>query len=65
MFEAGSSVDEVANMISQHLRIAIVTPEEAKHMDQTLGLKEVMPKGWEFGVGDPLARLHAAGIDLR
>lgn len=64
MFDQGASIDEVADMISKHLRIVIITPEEAKHIDHELGLKEVMPEGWEFGVGDPLARLHAGGVTV-
>jgi hypothetical protein len=64
MFENDATIEEVASMINRHLRIVIITTEEAKHLDQTLGLKEIMPKGWQFGSSDPLARLHAAGIEL-
>jgi hypothetical protein len=63
MYDNGSSVIEVADMIEKHLHIVMITHEEAKYIDNALGLKEVMPDGWTFG-DDPLARLHAGGVVL-
>lgn len=64
MFERGATKDEVVQMLDKHLRIAIITPEEAHYMDHTLGLKATMPKGWIFGEDDPLERLKVANIVL-
>lgn len=64
MYKNEKTVDEVAEMIFRHLRIVRITPEEAKYLDQGLGLKNRMPNGWRFGIDDPLARLHLAGIKL-
>jgi hypothetical protein len=64
MFHLGSSVDEVEAMINSNLRIVKISIEEAKYIDNILGLKEVMPEGWEFGEGDPLARLQIGGVEI-
>lgn len=57
-------VDEAASLIEKYLRIALITTEEAKYLDNELELKSTMPDGWVFGEGDPLARLEVAGIEL-
>jgi hypothetical protein len=64
MYINGKTIADVVNMIDRHLRIVRITPEEARHMDHGLGLKDKMPDGWRFGIDDPLARLHKAGIKL-
>jgi len=64
MYDNQASTIEVANMIEKHLRIVLISHEEAGHIDKDLGLKEIMPDGWKFGEGDPLARLHAGGVVL-
>ena len=64
MYANGASIADVTKMIDKYLRIVLITPEEAKHLDQALGLKTVMPSGWVFGDGDPLERLKVAGIVL-
>ena len=64
MYDEGDSVEDVAAMIEKHLRIVRISASEARYIDQVLGLKETMPKGWEFGKGDPLARLFAGDIVL-
>jgi len=64
MFDKGASVADVSNMIEKYLRIVNISAEEANYLDHDLGLKERMPDGWEFGSGDPLARLKAANIEL-
>lgn len=62
--EAPDAIDEAANLIEKYLRIALITTEEAKYLDNDLGWKSTMPDGWIFGEGDPLARLEEAGIEL-
>ena len=64
MYNDQATITEVANMIDKHLRIVMISHEEAKYIDNDLGLKEVMPNGWEFGEGDPLARLYVGGVVL-
>lgn len=65
MFHEGSLVEEVAAMLERNLLIALISSEERYYLDVTLGLKNKMPTGWQFGVNDPLDRLKAAGIVLR
>jgi hypothetical protein len=64
MYESGASIEEVAAAIDKHLRIVLITKDEARYLDHQLGLKASMPPGWVFGRDDPMARLHAAGIEL-
>ena len=64
MYKNGKSIEDVASMIDRNLGIVRITPEEADYMDHILGLKQRMPDGWRFGIDDPLARLHEAGIKL-
>lgn len=64
MFQTGSSIDQVETMINDHLRIVRISREEAEYIDHFLGLKVTMPEGWEFGHGDPLARLYAGGVEI-
>ncbi|WP_041509302.1 hypothetical protein [Shewanella sp. cp20] len=64
MFDQGFTIEDVESMINDHLRIVKISTAEAKYIDNTLGLKERMPEGWEFGYGDPLARLHAGNVEI-
>lgn len=64
MYDANATVEEVAAALMKNLWIVRVTHEEARHLDNTLGLKTRMPPGWRFGVDDPLARFHQAGISI-
>lgn len=64
MFNDGRSIEEVADMIERNLLIAMISSEERYHLDVTLGLKNKMPEGWQFGIDDPMDRLKAAGIVL-
>jgi hypothetical protein len=63
MFKENHTVDQVADMIKQHLFILRISDEEAYQLDVQLGLKTTMPNDWQFG-GDPFARIHYAGIIL-
>lgn len=56
--------DDVAKMLEQFLRIADITPAEAKHIDHTLKLKTSMPPDWSFETGSVMARLIAGGVEL-
>lgn len=64
MFHQGATIEDVESMINDHLRIVKISSKEAKYIDNALGLKEKMPEGWEFGYGDPLARLYAGNVEL-
>ena len=63
MFRAGVSAEQVADLIKANLFIIRISDEEADLLDNKLGLRTVMPTGWEFG-NDPLGRLTHAGIIL-
>jgi hypothetical protein len=65
MFKGGASLEEVASAIERHVVIVKISFEEADHLDKTLGLKNTMPKGWEFNKGDIYARLKEAGIEFQ
>lgn len=64
MYERGATIEDVASTLDKYLRIVLITNEEAHRLDVELGLKTTMPKGWDFGDGDALARLIVAGIEL-
>ena len=55
--------EEIACLLQKHWKIATITKDEAKKIDQELGYKSKMPKGWCFETGDTLARLKEADID--
>lgn len=63
MTVSGAGTVEVAAMLAANMMIVQISNEEARLLDETLGLRTSMPNGWEWGQ-DPLARLRAAGIDL-
>jgi hypothetical protein len=64
MYSKGATVDEVARAIDKHLRIVLISTDEAHRLDHELGLKTLMPSGWVFGKDEPMARINAAGITL-
>jgi hypothetical protein len=64
MYSASATVEEVASALMKNLWIVRITNEEARHLDNSLGLKTRMPEGWKFGVDDPFSRFHVAGISV-
>lgn len=64
MYHDKKTVEEVAKMIGQFLRIAHISPEEARLLDVELKLKTIMPIDWDFENGSVLRRLEKAGIEL-
>ena len=64
MYKNNSSLVEIAIMFQQNCFIVLITPDEAKLLDSTLGLKIDMPNGWKIG-DNPLARLNFAKIKLK
>lgn len=63
MFNQNYLVEDVAKMIEDNLKIVHITKEEQKYMDNELGYKKTMPKGWKFG-DDIFARLKEAKIEI-
>lgn len=63
-FVQGADIGTVAALIRANLKIVLITEEERRHLDSTLGLKTKMPAGWTFG-DDPFERLKVAGIEFR
>lgn len=63
-FIDGTASEEVVSLLGSHLKIVNISIDERNHLDFTLGYKNRMPEEWVFGVGDPFARIHAAGIKL-
>lgn len=55
---------EVTEMLKRYLRVAHISPAEAKRLDHERRLKTAMPDGWNFETGSVMARLEAAGIQL-
>ncbi len=64
MIEAGEKDAAVAAFIREHVKIVLITKDEAARLDSSaqLGLRQTMPAGWQVG-DDVYARLHAAGIE--
>ena len=62
MFEDNQSIEDVAQMIEDNLKIVHITKDQAKHLDIDLGLRTSMPSGWAFG-DNIFARLDEAGIN--
>jgi len=63
MFNAGSTVTEVALLFQTNNKILKISDDEANTLDNILRLRTTMPPGWEFG-NDVYARIHHAGILL-
>ena len=64
LFDANATVEEVAAALMKNLWIVRISHEEARYLDNFLGLKTRMPEGWKLGVDDPFARFHKAGISI-
>lgn len=64
LFAKGMSDDEVAEFVEAHLKIALMTVQEAQRLNRDLGLRTTMPVGWVVG-DDVMARLVAARIRLK
>jgi hypothetical protein len=60
LFEQNKSIEDVATFIEAHLKLAKIS-EERETLDYKLGLKDRMPKGWNWG-GNIWARLKQARI---
>jgi hypothetical protein len=63
MFKAGNTIEQVANMFANNNFILKISDEEAYKLDIELGLRTVMPEGWDFGQ-DVYSRIAFAGIEL-
>lgn len=64
MFDCGATIEAVTDALTANLWIVRITLEEAHQIDRVLGHKTTMPANWTFGVDDPFARFHAAGISI-
>lgn len=67
--EQGISIEQTAKEIRPFLAIVMISEDEYRYLDNSpaaggLGLKDVMPPGWEFESGDIFARLVQAGIQF-
>jgi hypothetical protein len=56
--------EDIARLLQKHWKIALITKEQAKHIDFELRYRSTMPPGWCFETGDTFARLNEAGITL-
>lgn len=55
--------DDAIEIVKHHLKIAYITPDEARYMDYEKGFITSMPDGWIWG-GDILARLKSCNIEI-
>lgn len=62
LFNSGASIDDVAKVLDENLRIVLISREEADLMNRSY--KTSMPDGWKIGEGDPLERFHRVGIKV-
>jgi hypothetical protein len=67
LIENNEPKEDIAKLIVKHWKIAIISKEQAKHLDtkEGLGLKNTMPEGWDYKTGNTYARLEVAGIKLQ
>lgn len=63
MFSENASIEDVASVIKEHLKIVLISNDEQKKLDHELGLKQTMPEGWSFKDANPFHRLDFAGIE--
>ena len=63
MIKAGNNIVQVANMFANNNFILKISDDEAYKLDIELGLRTVMPEGWDFGQ-DVYSRITFAGIQL-
>jgi hypothetical protein len=64
LFEGGRSIEDAAEVIRATLNVARITRQQARRLDEELGLESCMPQGWDYKSGDYLARLRAGGVEL-
>lgn len=64
LYKAGRPVEAAAEVIRAMLKVARISRDEARHLDEHLGLKSSMPEGWDYRSGDYMARLRAGGVEL-
>lgn len=62
MFDEGSSVNEVAQFVREHLKIYRISLQERIKLDFEMGLKNKIPLHWK--PGNHFERLAAAGIEI-
>jgi hypothetical protein len=68
-YKNGAELTQVADFLQRHVVIIEITKDQQKHLDGSKekggrGLKNKMPKNWEFGSGCIFARLHDAEINF-
>ena len=63
MFDEGATVEEVATMFERNTFILKISDDEANTLDNVLGLRTVMPEGWQFG-DDVYSRITFANIEI-
>jgi hypothetical protein len=61
MFGQGATAEEVAAMFERNNKILLISDDEQDLLDNKLGLKCDMPKGWNFG-DDVFGRIRFANI---
>lgn len=54
LLNSGASIDDVAKVLDENLRIVLISREEADLLNRAH--KMSMPEGWRIGEGDPLER---------
>lgn len=64
-FERGEPIESAAEVIRKHLKVALISREEASRLNSIPGLRNGMPVGWDAASGDHMIRLRHAGIELR
>lgn len=62
LYSAGASVEEVAKLLDENLRIVLISRDEASRLNSSY--KVSMPKEWRIGESDPLERFHQVGIKV-
>jgi hypothetical protein len=60
MIAEGAADAQIAPLLAKHWKVATITTDEQKRLDQKHGYKSKMPPGWRFEDGDTFARFHAA-----
>ena len=66
LINKGMPKEEIAELLTKHWKIVIISKEEAGHLDgkEGLNLKTKMPEGWQFETGDTFRRLELAKINI-
>jgi hypothetical protein len=63
MIKAGNTIEQVATMFANNNFILKISDDEAYKLDIELGLRTIMPEGWDFGQ-DVYSRINFAEIQL-